>query len=509
MRYKTLYVMIALLLSLAPLLFSMSPQAAHADDDAATHLANGIAALTETFDTPLAYAELNAAVAADPNLWAAYRWRAQLYYEVGALDLALADLNTVLENEPENVEALIWRARVYAGPFPVDLPLNPFFLTQAGLVGYGRQPDLAQADIESALELDSENPAVWVAYGDVLGADVFAQLNVSPGAASTPSDELTARLDEVVAAYQRALELDPANGMAVYHRTFFEVLLTSSVEINAPTSDQEAITAALEQVGTQLPNHPAGAFAQVLAQFATMFGSDIEIADLMTEMLARFPNHAPLHYWIASFALNVQRFQSDALRQDFILSKFARAFELAPYSPLYQFGETQSLAGRQAIPLLEAILEETPGYPPALYYLTILHAQAGTLESCDMAALLVGEVQAAPVDEYALSLWMQQIEAVYQFSCIPATPTAIPVEVVLLPATSSRFAIGDSVTLPGPVFFKLKESPADLVDNIICGGGTSATVLEIAQVEGDLTTIYLQLECDGGIGWTDETLLPN
>lgn len=72
--------------------------------------------------------------------------------------------------------------------------------------------------------------------------------------------------------------------------------------------------------------------------------------------------------------------------------------------------------------------------------------------------------------------------------------------------TDATYQVGEIVTLPGFPVFPLNTDPLTNDGAIACTSRTEATVLQVIRLE-DANAIYVQLECDAGIGWIEEVLL--
>lgn len=80
------------------------------------------------------------------------------------------------------------------------------------------------------------------------------------------------------------------------------------------------------------------------------------------------------------------------------------------------------------------------------------------------------------------------------------TPTPFP------NVTNALFPDGTTITLPGPRPVSLLTEPLSGLPSIFCTPSTEATALQTVQLANG--TRWVQLECDGGIGWMDESKLP-
>lgn len=73
------------------------------------------------------------------------------------------------------------------------------------------------------------------------------------------------------------------------------------------------------------------------------------------------------------------------------------------------------------------------------------------------------------------------------------------------PLRDALFAAGEVVTVPGRGVIALRDAPNGMGPNIVCTSGTPATVqTTVAATNG---TRWVQLECDGGMGWLSEAEL--
>lgn len=470
--------------------------------EAAAHLTNGVAAYTELFDTPKAYAELTAAIEADPQLWDAYLWRARLYYEVGALDLALADVNVLLQNQPENIDGLILRAKIYAGPFQLDLPISYQYAERFGYVGFGRYQDLAMTDIEVTLRLDPENPVAWLARGQILMSEWIAGLYTGPGLQGEAGFEY---LDDIqvqaFASFVNSNLWGMGEAELSYWLGFLYLLPFGYFPEDEPLDDREAATAMFEEYLNIYPITPHTYKAKSMIAWL-----DLRPADAIAELQAgitQFPNYAPLQAWLSLWAnmLDLSPDVDNEAIAALVPVTAERAVELAPYSPPYLLMQAIHDLGDDTVAQLEDLLQIVPNYPPALAMLARYYVNDATRDACQRASELSTAYQAAALEYVVREVWKYEFGLVYARNCLPPTPTPLSI-----PVTDSRIQVGDTITLPGVAVFPLKSEPEGRDGAVFCTSGTEATVLQVIRLE-NADAIYVQLECDAGIGWIEEVLL--
>lgn len=478
-----------------------TPTSAPLSVDPATHLENGIRYLTEEFDTPAAYTEFNMALDHDEELWEAYWWRAKLYYDVGANRLALADLTTLLQHDPDHVAGLTLRAQVYAGPFRVDIPYNDLYLDQVGHRGFGYYGEFAWMDIERALVLDPNNLAVILALGDVLLAEWSANYRAR---VFDDTVDYQQTYDDAVSAYLAAMMLGAGDPLP-YYKYGFIILIPGPYPFDSEPNRVEFAREYLIQAADLMPDTPQA--ANIRAVLSLGSGNADEARAIMTEALTQFPNYAPLQHWATMLARNIftPGFSDDDAQFAMLTETSLRATELAPYSPVYWLTYLQNteLTYDQRVAIYDRLLVETPGYPPALYQLALLVLSARSTEAdCSLAKALSVELKASVLDRDTALWWLVHIEDAYAKACVAPTPTAAP-----SPAANARYQPGETVQLPRLVVFALNSTPQGRDQSIICTGGSTATVLQTVVLDEGLPVNYVQLECDGGIGWIQEALL--
>jgi tetratricopeptide (TPR) repeat protein/serine/threonine protein kinase len=209
------------------------------------------------------------AIALDPYYASAYRARALLWSAMGDDDKALADLKKAVELDPDD-----WHNHAYLGEALVELDQpekaiphlekavqlaedDPGPYPSLGKAYFfAGKPDRAEAVLKKAVKL---KPSVWGPYSTTL----FGR-NSSAGAyfqLGTVLDQQPARLEEALACYDKAIDLDPE--YVVAHSNRSTVLLAKGMQ-------QHALAISAERLGF---------YAEALAFTAEAF-------DLYAEALA-------------------------------------------------------------------------------------------------------------------------------------------------------------------------------------------------------------------------------
>jgi tetratricopeptide (TPR) repeat protein len=180
--------------------------------------------------------DCNAAIAIDPKLAAAYRWRGVVYYERKDYDLAIAEQDRALVLNPRFAGAYYDRGRAFAGKhdqaraladYDEAIKINPKYAAPyngRGLVHYqGGQLDAAIADFSEAITLDPKYTAPLYnrsrAFAhkrelDLALADADASLRIDPQYLSGHIRrgyvlKEMRNFDGALTAFNRAAEVDP------------------------------------------------------------------------------------------------------------------------------------------------------------------------------------------------------------------------------------------------------------------------------------------------------------
>ncbi len=422
-------------------------------------------------------AALTDAIESDPTNWQALAQRAKLYQANGALRLALEDVNAALALEPADTGLLLLRARIQIGTFLPEI--MPELMAGYTLPEYDQHWNAAQLDIDAVLADDPKNVEANVVWGLLAAAQRDYPL--------------------AEAKFSRAIELDPANGLAYYYRGFAHIqdLLNDRLPIYYRYYEVLDVPD-LKTAADMLPNQPEGLFAHAWWEFITNDDLDAAAA-LWREGSRLYPNNAPYYVQLALFAESIYR-PSDEL-DELEADLFASAAITAPFSPLYHL--MRGVNQRRLDPSLaelyfEDALEQEPDYYAALVLLTDL-SLTHELRDCDQAGRYMVRIRSLLEDHPIDISPVIGLDARHAQLC--EAPTAIPTSQAV---SDPRFPPGTIITVRGFAGLTLGSAPAVADAALICVAGETPTVLQTVEVGG---IRYVELQCEAGIGWIAEAFI--
>ncbi|MBZ0316623.1 MAG: tetratricopeptide repeat protein, partial [Anaerolineae bacterium] len=385
----------------------------------------------------------------DPSLVAdAYVARGVAHLFAGDVVSAVTDFDTALVLDPN-------RAYLHA--------------QQASALMVTDDNDGALQSINRAIELDTTTASYYQLRGDIL-----VQLG---------------QFEAALAAYDRALEIAPSDYLSFAGRgTVYTQLGDYAAAIDAYN---QALTLAPQVTSLYMQRGSVyfemEDYANAAADYTTALESDsIEMATALADPKLRS----------GGYALRGQAYlqlgQYNACRDDLTVS-----IEAVPDANVYALRARCAMFmndGSSAEADFNAAFELNPNQANIFSGRVYLYTQVPGYENCTLAdaAYLVYVELIGPSEPF--SSWVTT-------TCNRATPSPTPPTV-----TDALFPDGTIITLPGPRPVSLLTEPLTGNPSIFCTPSTEATVLQTVQLANG--TRWVQLECDGGIGWMDESKLP-